>query len=181
MRREFTTLKNYQDSYPKLLDLYLKKNEDNDENSFIDSELKYFKEIIKPIINNEKSELELKFGEGGDITKLLHKDYISSYLKIIDFLDSKKVSQIIKPSKPNKSLLFEGKDLNLLERYKIANKVLNIDKAIRKLNIKDLEKYQLLAYILGCDKDNARNLMNGTYNGKDRDLSNYFNDLGLKE
>jgi hypothetical protein len=181
MRNEFTTLKKYQDNYPKCLDIYLKKNEDNDENSFIDSELNYFKEIIKPIINNEKSELELKFGEGGDITKSVHKEYISSYLKIIDFLDSKKVPQIIKPSKPNKSLLFEGKELNLSERFKIANKVLNIDKEIRKINIKELERHQLLAYILGCDITTARNLYNGTYNSKDRDLSNYFNDLGLKE
>jgi len=87
----------------------------------------------------------------------------------------------IKPVRPNKSLLFEGSTLNLSERFKIANKVLKIDSQIRKLNIKDLEKYQLLAYILGCDKDNARNLMNGSYNSKDRDLSSYFNDLGIKE
>jgi len=89
--------------------------------------------------------------------------------------------QTLKPTKPNKSLLFAGKELNLSERYKIANKVLNIDKVIRILNIKDSEKNQLLAYILGCDKDNARNLMNGTYKSKDRDLSNYFNDLDLNK
>jgi hypothetical protein len=89
--------------------------------------------------------------------------------------------QPTKPNKPNKSLLFEGKDLNLSERYKIANKVLKIDKEIRKLNAKDLEKHRLLAYILGCDITNARNLMNGTYKSKDRDLTNYFNELGLKE
>jgi hypothetical protein len=89
--------------------------------------------------------------------------------------------QPITPIKPNKSLLFEGSSLNLSERFKIANKILNIDKEIRKLNIKELEKYQLLAYILGCDKDNARNLMNGSYKSKDRDLSSYFNELGLKE
>ncbi len=83
--------------------------------------------------------------------------------------------------KKNKSLLFEGKGLNLSERYKIANKVLNIDKVIRKLNIKDLEKYQLVAHILGCDKDNARHLCNGTYKSKDRDLSQYFKDLDLTE
>ena len=42
MRNEFTTLKNYQDSYPKLLDIYLKINEDNDENSFVESEINFF-------------------------------------------------------------------------------------------------------------------------------------------
>ena len=77
--------------------------------------------------------------------------------------------------------MFEGKDLNLSERFKIANKVLDIDKKIRTLNIRDLEKYQLLAYILGIDKDNARNLMNGTYKSKDRDLTDYFNDLDLNK
>lgn len=90
--------------------------------------------------------------------------------------------QPIKPTgktKQNKSLLFEGKELNLSERFKIANKVLGLDTKIRKLNIQDLEKYQLLAFILGCDKDNARNLMNRRYNSKDRDLSTYYNDLGL--
>jgi len=86
-----------------------------------------------------------------------------------------------KPTKPNKSLLFEGKNLNLSERYKIANKVINIEKQIRKLNIKELEKHQLLAFILGCDITTARNLYNGTYNSKDRDLTNYFNDLDLNK
>jgi hypothetical protein len=57
---------------------------------------------------------------------------------------------------------------------------LNIDNKLRTLNIKDLEKYQLLAYILGCDKDNARNLMNSSYKSKDRDLTSYFIDLDLK-
>jgi hypothetical protein len=83
--------------------------------------------------------------------------------------------------KTNKSLIFEGSPLNLSERFKIANEVLGIDKKIRTLNIPDLEKYQLLAYILGIDKDNARNLMNGSYKSKDRDLSTYFNDLGLNK
>lgn len=81
----------------------------------------------------------------------------------------------------NKSLLFDGKTLNLLERFKIADKVFGIDKKIRTLNIAELEKYQLLAYILGCDKDNARNLMNGCYKSKARDLSTYFEDLDLKK
>lgn len=119
--------------------------------------------------------------------------FIKELKKIYQYLTSKQntisdklnntETQLIKISTPklNRSLLFEGKDLNLSERYIIANKVLQIDKVIRTLNIKDLEKYQLLAYILNCDKDNARNLMNGTYPSKDRDLSTYFNDLGLNK
>ena len=52
---------------------------------------------------------------------------------------------------------------------------------IRKMNIADLEKYQLLAYILGCDKDIARDLMNNKYNSKDRDLNDYFVEIGLNK
>lgn len=89
--------------------------------------------------------------------------------------------QNTKKTKTNKSLLFNGSPLNLSERFKIANEVLNIDRKIRSLNISDDEKYQLLAYILGCDKTNARHLMNGKYNSNDRELTNYFDDLGLNK
>jgi hypothetical protein len=102
----------------------------------------------------------------------------------IDFLYNKPQNETppqATKQKTNKSLLFNGKELNLSERFKIANEVLGIDKKIRTLNIPDLEKYQLLAYILGIDKDNARNLMNGSYKSKDRDLLTYFNDLGLNK
>ncbi|WP_447635839.1 hypothetical protein [Flavobacterium microcysteis] len=128
---------------------------------------------------------EPEFNEYYDKEKIFYP-YDLFTIKQVEFYIKKLIKddenpQSVKPIKPNKSLLFEGSSLNLSERFKIANKVLNIDKTIRMLNIKELEKYQLLAYILGCDKDNARNLMNGSYNSKDRDLSNYFNDLGLKE
>jgi uncharacterized protein YfeS len=86
-----------------------------------------------------------------------------------------------KGAKENKNLMLNGKNLNLSERFKIANKVLDIDNKLRKLNIKELEKYDLLAKILNCHKDNARDLMNGKYNSKDRDLTDYFDQLGLIE
>lgn len=108
-------------------------------------------------------------------------EFLEEIIKNIDI----DIDQLQKPdpkkTKSNKSLLFDGKELNLSERFKIANKVLDIDNKLRTLNIKDLEKYQLLAYILGCDKDNARNLMNGSYKSKDRDLTSYFNYLNLNE
>ncbi len=107
-------------------------------------------------------------------------EFLEEIIKNIDI----DIDQLQKPepkkTKSNKSLLFDGKELNLSERFKIANKVLDIDNKLRTLNIKDLEKYQLLAYILGCDKDNARNIMNGSYKSKDRDLTPYFNALDLK-
>lgn len=104
---------------------------------------------------------------------------LENYIKSL--IENNENPKSTKPTKPNKSLLFEGKELNLSERYKIANKVINIEKQIRTLNIKELEKHKLIAHILGCDITNARNLYNGTYNSKDRDLSNYFNELDLTE
>jgi hypothetical protein len=83
--------------------------------------------------------------------------------------------------KPIKSLLLNGNNLNIKDRYRILNKILNFDKIVHPLNIGELEKYQLLAYILGCDKDNARKLMCGSHDAKDTDLTSYFNELGLKK
>lgn len=112
-----------------------------------------------------------------------HYQQIHVRAEYIRFLDER-MRELQSPEpkpKQNKSLLLDGKGLNLSERFKIANEVLGIDKKIRTLNIPDLEKYRLLAYILGCDKDNARNIMNGTYDSKDRDLTSYFDDLGLNK
>jgi hypothetical protein len=193
--------KEYKEKYNDLLETYLLEYEDYEEIDFINIEIESYKkhivildELEKTI--NDTSEYKLN---SGYIENLLNTfelldyenciDYnkrdrsILSFNKIIKFLELQKQNPIQTPTKTktNKSLLFEGKDLNLSERFKIANKVLDIDKKIRTLNIKELEKYQLLAYILGCDKDNARNLMNGSYNSKDRDLTNYFNDLDLNK
>jgi hypothetical protein len=157
--------------------------------SFLNNRYHRFMNVYSIFENNDKYKVlktigdETKFWVKSKYTNLILRES-TNHSKKLFFTEGKleKLNNVTtKPNKPNKTLLFEGKDLNLSERYKIANKVLNIDKEIRKLNMKDLEKYQLLAYILGCNKDNARNLMNGTYNSKDRDLTKYFNDLGLKE
>ncbi len=119
-----------------------------------------------------------------DLENLLFPYEFYNIYRFIKLIKSKlePVTSTIQPQlKQNKSLMFEGSNLNLSERFKIANEVLGIDKKIRTLNIQDLEKYQLLAYILGCDKDNARNLMNGQYKAKERDLNPYFNELGLNK
>jgi hypothetical protein len=134
------------------------------------------KELANNMIRN--------YTESQDYNKLDYHllDVADSYLM---FLDSKIPTQqieVIQQTKPdNKNLLLNGKDLNLSERFKIANEVLNIDKTIRKLNIKDLEKYKVLSYILNCSEDNARHLMNGKYNSKDRDLKDYFKELNLNK
>lgn len=82
-------------------------------------------------------------------------------------------------TKSNKSLIFCGTRLNLTERIKIANEVLNFEGQIRKLNILDTEKYQLMAYILGNDVSNVRNVINGTRPNKikEEELNTYLKGL----
>lgn len=79
----------------------------------------------------------------------------------------------------NKSILFNGKKLNLTERVKIANEVLDFEGQIRKLKISDTEKYKLMAYILGNDVSNVRNVVNGTRPNKirDKEINSYLKDL----
>lgn len=84
--------------------------------------------------------------------------------------------------KTNKGLLFEGKPLNLEERFIIAKRLLDIEKKIITLNISKNKQNELLSYILGCHTDNAKNLLNCRKLNKTRDneINNYLNDLGIK-
>ncbi|MDT0687834.1 hypothetical protein [Autumnicola psychrophila] len=108
------------------------------------------------------------------------------YPVMINFLKKEKASllQIIEGEKENlvpsnKSLLFNGKKLNLTERIRIANEVLDFEGQIRKLNISDTEKYQLMAYIMGNDTSNIRNVVNGTRPNKirEKEINSYLKDL----
>lgn len=65
-------------------------------------------------------------------------------------------------SKKGKSLLISGKKPNISERYYIANKVFNIEEILNQKNILQDDKSILLALILGCNKQTARELLNGT-------------------
>jgi hypothetical protein len=98
-----------------------------------------------------------------------------------EIIEKNSQTQIITKPKTNKSLMLNGKNLNLKDRYTILNKVLDFDKIVHPLNIGELKKYQLLAYILGCDKDNARKLMNGSHDAKYNDLAPYLSGLGLNK
>jgi hypothetical protein len=173
--------------------------EDNITDKDWEEKIEYYKQKGEeiPVIKFENFERKINIRKGLPFEHLPEFEYSYDLEKIFypydlfslrqlefyikNLINENENPQTTKPNKPNKSLLFEGKNLNLSERYKIANKVINIEKQIRTLNIKELEKHQLLAFILGCDITNARNLYNGTYNSKDRDLSNYFNELGLNE
>ena len=78
-------------------------------------------------------------------------------------------------------LLIEGKAPNILERYIITDKLLNISSIISKLNISSEDKSILLAQIMGCSKQTARELLNGTYSGRAKirtsTIDNYISNL----
>lgn len=199
---KFCVFETYKDTFVYRLNEYKTKYLGFNNEDFVKKEIEYtintieyflsnefWNETNKEILKNNKNKIfEFLKNQLSTYTIYIRQDdgakeiginqYIIVFDKINENNELKKENQT---AKTNKSLLFNGSNLNLSERFKIANKVLDIDNKIRKLNIKDLEKYQLLAYILGCDKDIARHLMNGNYNSKDRDLKNYFNDLDLNK
>jgi len=82
--------------------------------------------------------------------------------------DSKNGVRAVKANiedKQTKSLTFEGKPLNMNERWTIADKLFNIDNIIRKLNITKDEKNQLISFVFGCHIDTSKDVLNGTYKG----------------
>jgi len=83
------TLEEYKIDYPNLLDYYKKQTVDNDEITFIETEILLITESIRLIIEYQKSELEEK--EEIDLNKWLMEPYLSSYNKIILFLETRKL------------------------------------------------------------------------------------------
>ncbi len=186
--------------YNLKLKKFRKDNKTSSEIDFINTLITDLEKVLEtlPEVSSDKELLnKIERGYNDDQKKQEnYKVYISQLLereklrisqnrqRLINEIEDLEIrkSRLPQPlKKDNKNLLFNGEKLNLSERYKIANRVLNIDITIRKLNIGDLEKYKLLSYILNCDKDNARDLMNGKYNSKDIDLTDYFNELNLNE
>lgn len=82
------TLDEYKCNYTNLCDAYVKQHIDNDEINLIDSEIRLIKEYIRPIIESQKTELE----EIGilDLRKTFLESDLSSYNKIISFLETRK-------------------------------------------------------------------------------------------
>ena len=73
-----------------------------------------------------------------------------------------KLIKNIKPSPKKDNLLIDGKKPNISERYKIANDTLDLWNTINNKNISATDKHILLAHILGCSEQVARELFNGT-------------------
>ena len=77
------------------------------------------------------------------------------------------------------SLMVNGKPLNLVERYIIASKSLGLDRALNDINRSATEKHKLLAVLLGCGEQTARELYNGTQqkrtSARDDMIEGFFN------
>lgn len=139
-------------------------------------------QILEKSKTKKLSLLTTKLDEVGIYVYREKNDFhLRSLLKTkFEFIE-KKENLIAKVPTINKNLLFDGKPLNLSERYQIANKVLDIEKKITTLNISKDKKNELLSYILGCNIDSAKKLLNGTYDAKPRNLESYFKDLDLNK
>jgi len=105
------TLEKYKSDYPKLLEYYLKLNEDNDEIIFVTNEIRLINEFIKPYICGQKTELEQQGIQ--DVNSLMIKIYLVSYNKIILFLKNKKLElETTSDNIFNKTTIPENLDLS---------------------------------------------------------------------
>ncbi|WP_172914216.1 hypothetical protein [Capnocytophaga canis] len=94
------------------------------------------------------------------------------------------VSEEPQPENPkqSKTILINGRTPNLLERYLIADKTLNLEKALYALNVSEKERYKLLALVLGCNETNARLIMTGQYKTKtnEEEIKDFVNKYPFK-
>ncbi len=174
--------------YDKELKKYLKENINKNEIDFlnykskeVEDKINYYKTINdeqikeylktffhKKLLNADAKSIELFFHR--EINnfkkeiplKLTNLDRRLDDLNIKSFrLNLTKQNQAFGDKKKN-SLLINGKKPNISERYKIANEIFNIYETINKMKISATEKHILLAHILGCNQQTARELYNGT-------------------
>jgi hypothetical protein len=97
----YKTFEEYKKNYSNLVICYIEQYIDNDEINFIESEIRLIEKHIKSVIKNQKTELE-KTGIM-DLEKLMIESHLSSYNKIIDFLNTRKSE--IKPESNISELL----------------------------------------------------------------------------
>lgn len=157
------------------------KNKEKSEVDFLKQEISKFEDRIK----------EANLSEEEITSRILEKDPgVADDQKYLQFLidDQKRIfedivskTQFLKndyevrlnrvsPTPPvkNKPLRIRGKVLNMSERFTIANRSVNLWTTIDALNISTSKKYELLGMILGINTDNAKKLVLGNYDSKDR-------------
>ena len=124
------------------------------EKAFLLLNIKAIKETIKNI------EFDSELNGIGKVAIL------NNYFESLAYL-YKKLNTILNREKTSKNttknnLLLKGKKLNISERYEIANKIFNVYETANKKNISQTEKHILIAHLLGCNQQTARELFNGT-------------------
>ena len=168
------TIEEYKIDYPNLLDYYKKQHIDNDEINFIESEILLIKESIRLIIEHQKSELEEK--EEIDLYKLMMEPYLSSYKKIILFLETRELE--LKPA----SSIFEPLDLSdakEVEKIIYLNELGIIDflRTKTKAGISNNSLASILSGITGTKADTIKPSLNRlSSNDKLDNRHPYYND-----
>jgi hypothetical protein len=109
------TLQVYKNDYPELLNYYRSLNEDNDETTFVNSEIRLVNDYIEPVVKNETTDVEKECGY--DLSIEMIKQRLSSYLKIIEFLETKKtkLETDIKTEAPRHEHIFCNNGFELFE------------------------------------------------------------------
>lgn len=187
----------YKEFFPKCLKDYLSQHEAFVEVDFIHREIERFKRQLRNLTDNSvikederthiaqvKAEYpEIEVNEMHEIIQLsVHRRMaIASCERIIEFLEEQgqQDDHTEVPTKKTKEVLLNGQKINLRERYIIADRLFKLDTEIRKLNIPDGKKYEILSVILGCNETNARLIMNGNYKAhvKESEIDNYIESL----
>lgn len=75
----------------------------------------------------------------------------------------------LKDKKKEPNNLFNGKKLNLCERFEMANEILGLQDNLDNLEIPEEEKYVLISYIFNCGYTSARKLATNKYGGYIKD------------
>lgn len=170
----------FEKSYDRILIKYLNKNPDNNEKDFL---LLLNKDLSQILVESNKFNKDVNVKNDEDIRQEIIEDGLPPYENIEEWIlaelekrkepkSTRKETDLLKlikikldrlpKTKEIKPLLFKGKKFNISERFSITNSLFDVDIRIRKLNITDKDKSILLANILGCHEQTARELLNGT-------------------
>ncbi len=149
-------------TYNENLKRFLNEN-GGDEKEFLMHEIKRLKNEISKVEEENKGWRNYK----DDLKSMFNALRIAEKIKGLEdlvFDYETRLSRFPKEAnkKEVKSLLVSGKKLNISERYKIANEVTGLYNSINKKNITATDKHVLLAHIMGCSQQVARELFNGT-------------------
>lgn len=130
----------------------------NVDREILDMDCLFYPDIIKSVMNKQNAGKDTYLG--GDM--VLFSVNLREYLKAITGCEL--IKDKAKDSKEQRGKnLVNGKKLNISERYQIAIEVFNVYEVLNSKNILAAEKHKLLAHLMGCNQQTARELYNGTH------------------